>query len=191
LRVGTRPERLPLSFGQQRLWFLHQLEGPGAVYNVPLALRLSGELDREALRLALGDVVARHESLRTVFAEDAQGAYQVVLDAGVEVPWSVSRTTTEQLSERLEEAARYAFDLTTDIPVRATLFQLGPDEHALLLLMHHIATDAWSLRPFVNDLVTAYGARVNGTDPRWPVLPVQYADFAVWQRELLGSEEDP
>ncbi|WP_327341296.1 non-ribosomal peptide synthetase [Streptomyces europaeiscabiei] len=191
VRALVRPERLPLSFGQQRLWFLHQLEGAGAAYNVPLALRLNGVLDRDALRLALGDVVARHESLRTVFAEDAEGPYQRVLDAGVEVPWSVSSCAREELSERLEAAARYAFDLTVDVPARATLFELGPDEHALLLLVHHIATDAWSLRPFVNDLVAAYGARVAGGDPRWPVLPVQYADFAVWQRELLGSEDDP
>ncbi|WP_448334068.1 amino acid adenylation domain-containing protein, partial [Streptomyces sp. DSM 41534] len=191
VRVEVRPERLPLSFGQQRLWFLHQLGGIGAAYNIPLALRLRGELDREALRLALGDVVARHESLRTVIAEDAEGAYQVVLDAGVEVAWSVLQVTETQLSERLEEAARYAFDLTTEIPVRAALFELGPDDHALLLLMHHIATDGQSVGPLRRDLVTAYGARVNGTDPRWPVLPVQYADFAVWQRELLGSEEDP
>ncbi|WPO69658.1 non-ribosomal peptide synthetase [Streptomyces sp. KN37] len=191
LRAGGRPGRLPLSFGQQRLWFLHQLEGPGAAYNVPLALRLSGRLDRGALRLALGDVVARHESLRTIFAEDTEGPYQVVLDAGVAVPWSVSSCGREELSERLEEAARYAFDLTVDVPVRATLFELGPDEHALLLLVHHIATDAWSLRPFVSDLVAAYGARASGQSPRWPVLPVQYADFAVWQREMLGSEDDP
>ncbi|WP_308457573.1 condensation domain-containing protein, partial [Streptomyces sp. B226SN101] len=158
---------------------------------MPLALRLGGRLDREALRLALGDVVARHESLRTVFAEDAQGPYQRVLDVGVAVPWSVSSCGQEELSERLEEAARYAFDLTVDVPIRATLFELGPDEHALLLLVHHIATDAWSLRPFVGDLVAAYGARAEGAAPGWPVLPVQYADFAVWQRELLGSEDDP
>ncbi|MFF8646099.1 amino acid adenylation domain-containing protein, partial [Streptomyces sp. NPDC015345] len=191
VRAQVRPERLPLSFGQERLWFLHQLEGPGAAYNVPLALRLSGRLDREALRLALGDVVARHESLRTVFAEDAEGPYQRVLDAGVAVPWSVSPCGREELSERLEEAARYGFDLTVDVPVRATLFELGPDEHALLLLVHHIAGDGQSVGPLRRDLVAAYEARVASREPRWPVLPVQYADFAVWQRELLGSEDDP
>ncbi|WP_347231897.1 condensation domain-containing protein, partial [Streptomyces malaysiensis] len=169
LRVGTRPERLPLSFGQQRLWFLHQLEGPSAAYNVPLAVRLSGELDREALRLALDDVVARHESLRTVFAEDAQGAYQVVLDEGVQVPWAVAQVPEEQLPKRLESAVQYAFDLSAEIPIRAALFELGLDEHALLLVVHHIATDGWSLRPLVRDLTAAYGARVNGTAPRWSV----------------------
>ncbi|WP_327341298.1 non-ribosomal peptide synthetase [Streptomyces europaeiscabiei] len=191
VRALVRPERLPLSFGQQRLWFLHQLEGAGAAYNVPLALRLNGVLDRDALRLALGDVVARHESLRTVFAEDAEGPYQRVLDAGVEVPWSVSSCAREELSERLEAAAGYAFDLTVDVPVRATLFELGPDEHALLLLVHHIAGDGQSVGPLRRDLVAAYEAQVAHSEPQWPVLPVQYADFAVWQRELLGSEDDP
>ncbi|WP_274709410.1 condensation domain-containing protein [Streptomyces tubbatahanensis] len=95
------------------MWFLHQLEGPSPTYNVPMALRLSGSLDREALRAALGDVVARHESLRTVFAEDAAGACQVVLDADdVRVPWGVDRVGEEELPERLAETARYAFDLT-------------------------------------------------------------------------------
>ncbi len=191
VRAQVRPERLPLSFGQERLWFLHQLEGPGAAYNVPSAVRLSGELDREALRLALGDVVGRHESLRTVFAEDARGAYQVVRDAGVEVPWTVAQVTEGELPERLATAARHAFDLSTEIPVSAALFELGPEDHVLLLLVHHIATDGWSLRPLVRDLTSAYEARVAGREPRWPDLPVQYADFAVWQRQLLGSEDDP
>ncbi|UNS95047.1 amino acid adenylation domain-containing protein [Streptomyces tubbatahanensis] len=190
--AGVRPARLPLSFGQERLWFLHQLEGPSPTYNVPMALRLSGSLDREALRAALGDVVARHESLRTVFAEDTEGGYQVVLDADAEVSWALEQVKgDEELSGRLEQAARYAFDLATDVPVRATLFELGPDEHVLLLLVHHIATDAWSLRPFVSDLVSAYRARCAGEVPQWSALPVQYADYALWQRELLGAEDDP
>ncbi|WP_146067095.1 non-ribosomal peptide synthetase, partial [Streptomyces sp. B188M101] len=191
VRARVRPGRLPLSFGQERLWFLHQLEGPGAAYNVPSAVRLAGELDQEALRLALGDVVARHESLRTVFAEDAQGAYQVVLDAGVEVPWTVAQVTEGELPERLATAALHVFDLSAEIPVSAALFEIAPDDHVLLLLVHHIATDGWSLRPMVRDLTSAYEARVAGRGPQWPALPVQYADFAVWQRELLGSEDDP
>ncbi|MET9551181.1 amino acid adenylation domain-containing protein [Streptomyces sp. NPDC006627] len=192
LRAGGRPGRLPLSFGQQRLWFLHQLEGPGAAYNVPLALRLSGRLDEEALRLALGDVVARHESLRTVFAEDAQGPYQVVRDVGDSEPEVVSvRVSAEELATELAAAARHPFDLTRFPPLRAMLFELDADEHVLLLLVHHIASDGWSVRPLVRDVSAAYGARVSGQSPRWPVLPVQYADFAVWQREMLGSEDDP
>ncbi|WP_256995259.1 MULTISPECIES: non-ribosomal peptide synthetase [unclassified Streptomyces] len=192
LRAGGRPGRLPLSFGQQRLWFLHQLEGPGAAYNVPLALRLGGRLDREALRLALGDVVARHESLRTVFAEDTQGPYQVVREAADSEPEVVSiRVSAEELATELAAAVRHPFDLTRSLPLRAMLFELDADEHVLLLLVHHIASDGWSVRPLVRDVSAAYAARVSGQSPQWPVLPVQYADFAVWQRELLGSEDDP
>ncbi|WP_258043345.1 condensation domain-containing protein, partial [Streptomyces sp. B226SN101] len=181
-----------MSFGQQRLWFLHQLEGPGAAYNVPLALRLSGVLDREALRLALGDVVARHESLRTVFAEDTQGAYQVIrAEADCEPEFAVVRCSESELAAKLAAAARHAFDLERELPLRAVLFELGAEEHVLLVLVHHIASDGWSVRPLVRDLSAAYGARVNEVLPEWPTLPVQYADFAVWQQDLLGSEDDP
>ncbi|MFD7507718.1 condensation domain-containing protein, partial [Streptomyces sp. NPDC059850] len=181
LRAGRRPERVGLSFGQQRLWFLHRLEGPSATYNIPLALRLSGQLDQPALRAALADVVARHESLRTVFAEDAEGAYQVVLD-DVEVPWEVATVAEDEVPARLAAAARHAFDLATEIPVRATLLETAPDQHTLLLLVHHIASDGSSTRPLMRDLAAAYEARVAGEVPRWSPLPVQYADYALWQR---------
>ncbi|MFF2012516.1 amino acid adenylation domain-containing protein [Streptomyces sp. NPDC058195] len=190
LRAGGRPERLPLSFGQQRLWFLDRLDGPNPTYNIPLALRLTGKLDREALRAALGDVVERHESLRTVFAEDAEGAYQVVLQ-NADVPWQMESVTEDELSSRLAEAARHGFDLTTEIPVRAALFETAPDQHVIHIAFHHIAVDAWSMRPFIGDLAAAYQSRAAGEGPRWAALPVQYADYALWQRELLGSEDDP
>ncbi|MCX4692919.1 non-ribosomal peptide synthase/polyketide synthase [Streptomyces sp. NBC_01408] len=188
--AGVRPERLPLSFGQQRLWFLHGLEGPSATYNVPMAVRLSGVLDREALRAALGDVVGRHESLRTVFAEDSAGAFQVVLGAGVEVPWDEESVTAAALVGRLVEVSGRAVDLARELPLRATLFELGEREHVLALVCHHIATDGWSLRPLVRDLTAAYEARVQGRVPQWAGLPVQYADYALWQRDFLGSETD-
>ncbi|MFD7507646.1 amino acid adenylation domain-containing protein, partial [Streptomyces sp. NPDC059850] len=181
LRAGARPERVGLSFGQQRLWFLHRLEGPSATYNVPLALRLSGNLDQPALRAALADVVARHESLRTVFAEDVEGAYQVVLD-DVEVLWEMATVTEDEVPARLAAAARHAFDLSTDIPVRATLLETAPDQHVVQFCIHHIAADAWSVRPLIEDLAAAYEARVAGEVPRWSPLPVQYADYALWQR---------
>ncbi|MFF2014310.1 amino acid adenylation domain-containing protein, partial [Streptomyces sp. NPDC058195] len=190
LRAGGRPERLPLSFGQQRLWFLDRLDGPNPTYNIPLALRLTGALDHEALRAALGDVVERHESLRTVFAEDAEGAYQVVRE-DVRVPWHIESVTESELSGRLAEAARHGFDLTTEIPVRAALFETAPDQHTLLLLIHHIAGDGESIHPLRGDFVRAYAARTAGEAPQWAALPVQYADYALWQRELLGSEDDP
>ncbi|WP_274709412.1 condensation domain-containing protein [Streptomyces tubbatahanensis] len=156
--AGVRPARLPLSFGQERLWFLHQLEGPSATYNVPMALRLSGSLDREALRAALGDVVARHESLRTVFAEDVEGGYQVVLGPKVEVPWAEASLEEADLSERLAERSAARVRPHGRYPGRATLFELGPDEHVLLLTCHHIATDGWSLKPLIRDLTAAYEA---------------------------------
>ena len=155
---------------------------------------MSGELDEQALRAALGDVVGRHESLRTVFGEDAEGAFQQVLDAdadAAQVPWLVETVTEEELPGRLAAAARYGFDLATEIPVRAALFRSGPGEHTLLLLVHHIATDGSSTRPLMRDLADAYRTRASGEVPRWSELPVQYADYAIWQRELLGSEEDP
>ncbi|MFD7306500.1 condensation domain-containing protein, partial [Streptomyces pharetrae] len=190
-----RPERVPLSYAQQRLWFLNQFEGPSATYNIPIALRLSGSLDREALRLALGDVVARHESLRTVFAEDAEGTYQVVRAVDEARPGlAVVAVTRDEVEERLHEAARRGFDLSAEsgeLPLRATLFALGDDEHVLLLLLHHIVSDAWSRAPLARDLTAAYAARVAGGAPVWEPLGVQYADYSLWQREVLGSEDDP
>ncbi|MFC7988723.1 non-ribosomal peptide synthase/polyketide synthase [Streptomyces pilosus] len=190
-----RPDRVPLSYAQQRLWFLNQFEGPSATYNIPVALRLSGPLDREALRLALADVVARHESLRTVFAEDGEGARQIVRPVDEARPeLAVVAVTRDEVEERLHEAARRGFDLSAEsgeLPLRATLFALGDDEHVLLLLLHHIVSDAWSRTPLARDLTAAYAARVAGGAPVWEPLPVQYADYSLWQREVLGSEDDP
>ncbi|MET9551196.1 condensation domain-containing protein, partial [Streptomyces sp. NPDC006627] len=153
---------------------------------------LSGRLDEEALRLALGDVVARHESLRTVFAEDPQGPYQVIRAvADCESELAVVRCSEGELAAELAAASRHAFDLGRELPLRAVLFELDAEKHVLLVLVHHIASDGWSVRPLVRDLSIAYGARVNDVLPEWPMLPVQYADFAVWQRDLLGSEDDP
>ncbi|WP_189598934.1 condensation domain-containing protein, partial [Streptomyces pilosus] len=191
--VAERPERLPLSLAQQRLWFLHQFEGPSATYNVPVALRLSGALDIDALRRALVDVVARHESLRTVFAEDAEGAYQVVFDAAraTEAELQVVTVGTDDLDEELQRATRTPFDLTRDLPLRAWLFELGDGEHVLLAVVHHIAGDAWSMGPLARDLSAAYAARIAGRALVTEPLPVQYADYSLWQHDLLGSDDDP
>ncbi|MGW2387846.1 amino acid adenylation domain-containing protein, partial [Streptomyces sp. NPDC001658] len=193
--VDPRPARVPLSYAQQRLWFLNRFEGPSATYNIPVALRLTGALDREALRRALSDLVARHESLRTVFAEDAEGAYQVVRDAAEARPeLTVVEAGPREIEERLREAARRGFDLSAEsgeLPLRATLFEVGEDEHVLLLLLHHIVSDAWSRAPLARDLATAYAARVTGAAPEWAPLPVQYADCSLWQRDVLGAEDDP
>ncbi|MFF9691475.1 amino acid adenylation domain-containing protein, partial [Streptomyces sp. NPDC014623] len=189
--ADPRPERLPLSYAQRRLWFVRQLEGPSATYNVPLALRLAGPLDVAALRAALGDVVARHESLRTVFAEDEHGPHQVVLPADGPAPLTGPvRTDEDELPRLLREAADHAFRLDAEPPLRAYLFATAPDEHTLLLVMHHIATDAWSQRPLIADLAAAYAARHAGRAPALPPLPVSYADYALWQQVRLGDERE-
>ncbi|MEU8925309.1 amino acid adenylation domain-containing protein [Kitasatospora sp. NPDC048545] len=190
--ADPRPGRMPLSYAQQRLWFLHRIEGANPTYNIPAALRLDGAVDTGALRAALADVAERHEVLRTVFAEDEQGPHQVVLDGAAARPGLHTVAVTEEdLEARLAEAARHRFDLGAEPSWRVTLFGLGPDRHVLLVLVHHIAGDGWSMPLLVRDLTEAYTARRAGTAPAWAPLPVQYADYTLWQRALLGTEEDP
>ncbi|MEU9117943.1 amino acid adenylation domain-containing protein, partial [Streptomyces sp. NPDC048483] len=192
LTAYERPEAVPLSYAQRRLWFLHRMEGASATYNIPLALRMSGRLDRTALEAALADVMARHESLRTVFP-DAQGVpCQQVLDPRqVRLRLPVTETCEAELPGRLAEAARYAFDLAAEPPVHAELFATGPDEQVLLVVVHHIVGDGWSMGALARDVTTAYTARCGGAEPAWAPLPVQYADYTLWQRDLLGDESDP
>ncbi|MFF4036986.1 amino acid adenylation domain-containing protein [Streptomyces sp. NPDC001816] len=192
LVAGVRPKALPLSFAQQRLWIIGQLAGPSAAYNLPLVLRLSGTLDRQALAAALADVVGRHESLRTVFPViDGEPVQQILPADAVTLPLAWTDTDDEQVTDLAVQAAGHVFDLATEIPLRAHGFTTGPDEHVLVLLVHHIACDGWSVGPLGKDLATAYAARIAGTAPAWTELPVQYADYALWQRDLLGSENDP
>ncbi|MFJ6811325.1 amino acid adenylation domain-containing protein, partial [Streptomyces anulatus] len=192
LEPQPRPELLPLSFAQQRLWFLHKLEGPSATYNSPLAVRLSGALDVAAMRSALGDVVARHEALRTVFAERRGVPYQQILSAdGIDIDLPVREVSEDDLAQVLRDASRHEFDLSREVPLRAWLFATGPDEWVLLLVVHHVAADGWSMRPLAADLTTAYEERAIGRAPSWAPLPVQYADYALWQRGMLGDDADP
>ncbi len=187
-----RPERLPLSFAQQRLWFLEQLRGPGTAYNLPLAWRLKGQLDPSALTAALNDVVARHESLRTVFTvADGQPCQCVIPAAEAAVPVAITTARSGELAGLVDAAARYEFDLAAELPVRAWLFTLAEQEHVLVLLCHHITSDGWSMQILMAELAAAYAARRAGRAPGWADLPVQYADYALWQRELLGSDQDP
>jgi amino acid adenylation domain-containing protein/non-ribosomal peptide synthase protein (TIGR01720 family) len=188
----ARPAQIPLSFAQRRLWFLDRLEGPNSTYNIPVAVRLSGPLDCAALEGALADVVGRHESLRTVFVESQGVAYQQILEAGIARPELAIRSIDEAaLAEALRLAARQSFELGTEIPLRAWLFVLGQTEHVLLLVLHHIAADGWSLGPLARDLSRAYGARCQNKAPELKPLGVQYADYTLWQRQLLGAETDP
>ncbi|MDQ0039107.1 amino acid adenylation domain-containing protein, partial [Variovorax boronicumulans] len=192
LRAMPRPAQVPLSFAQQRLWFLHRLDGPSATYNIPLTLRLAGPLDGDALAQALCDIAARHESLRTIFPDTDDVAQQVILPPEAARPvLQVLDVSEATLAEQLSVAASHGFELAHELPLRAWLFRLDPQQHVLLLLCHHIASDGWSLAPLARDLSTAYAARCLGKAPAWAALPVQYADYALWQRELLGDESDP
>ncbi|MEU6467642.1 amino acid adenylation domain-containing protein [Streptomyces sp. NPDC046976] len=185
-----RPTRPPLSASQHRLWFLAQMEGPS--YNSPSALRLSGRVNLRALRAALSDVVDRHEALRTVFPEQDGEPFQQVLPAAEAVPeLEVTAADEQGLARALEVAAGHHFDLATDLLVRAWLFTLAEDESVLLLLKHHMVSDGWSNGLLMRDLSTAYAARCQDQVPVWEQLPVHYADYALWQRELLGAEDDP
>nr|MDT0523675.1 condensation domain-containing protein [Streptomyces sp. DSM 41633] len=158
-------------------------------------MRLRGRLDADALGVALADVVARQESLRTIFGSVDGVPHQLVVDVdqadlGWRVVdaggWSVSR-----LDEAISETARHSFDLSREIPIKATLFRVDTDEHVLAAVVHHIAADGWSVTPLVADLGAAYAGRSAGQAPEWEPLPVQYADYTLWQQDWLGSESDP
>ena len=176
-----------LSYGQRRLWFVNQIEGRTATYNVPLVLRLRG-VDRSALASALTDLAERHQVLRTVFpAVDGEPALRVL------PPLDVLRVVEVEPGGGDEAVAAIAgegFDLSAESPLRARLVVDGHAE-VLVLVVHHIAADGWSMGPLSRDLATAYAARRAGGSPRWTSLPVQYVDFATWQRELLGTDDDP
>ncbi|MEU9136994.1 amino acid adenylation domain-containing protein [Streptomyces sp. NPDC048404] len=184
---------IPLSFAQRRLWFVDRFEGPSPTYNGAFALRLTGALDVGALQAALGDVVDRHEVLRTVIVEDGDGVpHQQVLASG-DTPFAlpVLDVTEQDRAAAVEEAATATFDLAADTPIRARLLRRAPDEHTLVIVAHHIAVDGESFGPLFRDLTTAYALRAEGRAPEWEPLAVQYADYTLWQRDVLGDESDP
>lgn len=192
LLARARPERLPLSSAQRRLWVLYQVEGPSDTYNIPSAWRLSGALDLAALRAAVSDVVERHETLRTIFPEENGTAYQVILDPErARIPVEVVQAREDALPGLLADAAAHGFALDREPPLRIAVFALSEDEHVMLVLLHHIAGDEWSDLPLQRDLAVAYAARSAGHAPRWTPLPVSYADYTLWHREVLGDEADP
>ncbi|OBQ53890.1 non-ribosomal peptide synthetase [Streptomyces sp. H-KF8] len=187
-------ERVPLSYAQRRLWFLNRLEGPSATYNVPVVLRLDGVPDPVVLAAALRDVVERHESLRTVLPAGPDGEpHQQVRAAGQPVDFAavVCAGGTADRDARVEEFTAEPFDISRELPLRVRLFT-APDTACpvLVLLLHHVATDGWSLRPLLRDLSEAYAARAAGHAPTREPLPVQYADYTLWQHDMLGDPHD-
>jgi hypothetical protein len=188
-RTGSGPA--PLSFSQQRIWFLEQWDPGAPTHHGARAVRLVGDLDRHALERALAAIVERHESLRTVFFLEGREPRQRALEEWT-LPLSVVDLRTVPVEDResrletlLREESRRPFDLRSDVMLRPTLITLGADEHVLLLVLHHIASDAASDRVLNRELAELYGAFVDGREPELPELPIQYADYAVWQRERL------
>ncbi|MCP4659365.1 MAG: hypothetical protein GY856_28475, partial [bacterium] len=192
-RVARR-DHLPLSFAQQRLWFLDQLESGSAVYNIPTSLALTGRLHRRALSRALSEIVRRHEVLRTRFAMVDGEPYQVI-EPECELPLPIVDLGAlgepeggDEFHRLVSAAARRPFDLARGPVLRAALLRRSSDEHALLLEVHHVAFDGWSAGIFLNELAVLYRAFSEGQSSPLPELPVQYADFAVWQRQWLRGE---
>ncbi|WP_229579421.1 non-ribosomal peptide synthetase [Rhodococcus rhodochrous] len=187
-----RPGGVPLSLAQQRMWFLNRFDPESAAYNLPMALRLSGTLDIAALQAAIRDVLERHEVLRTAYPEAEDGAVQIVLPTATVVPdLDPVVTTWDRVPDLVRELAYTSFDVTSEAPVRVRLLSVADDELILAFVVHHISADGSSMGPLTRDLVTAYAARSTGRAPDWAPLPVQYADYAIWQRRYLGDESDP
>ncbi len=190
-----RPERVPVSFAQRRMWILDQLGVDGGAYNVPISWRVPASVDVAALAAAVQDVVLRHEALRTVFHSAHGEPYQVVVpENAVDVQVHRHAVSADDVTEEVAHASRYSFDLEREIPVRVSVFEFdnaGEPHTVVLLLIHHIATDEWSTRALLGDLMSAYALRQLGQSPDWAPLPIQYADYTLWQREILGDREDP
>jgi amino acid adenylation domain-containing protein len=195
LRASRRAGPAPLSFAQERLWFLHQMEPESPFYNIPFAVRLAGELSVDALRGALAELVRRHEALRTTFRADASGSWQVVHPAPPSFPLPVAdlrafpaEWAPGETLRLMADEAEHPFDLRRDLMLRALLIRVTMREHVLVLNLHHVAGDGWSIGVLFRELAALYGAGLDGGVPPLADPPVQYADFAAWQREWLRDE---
>ncbi|HEX8244764.1 MAG TPA: amino acid adenylation domain-containing protein, partial [Longimicrobium sp.] len=193
IEPAAREGSVPLSFAQTRLWFLEQLGDVGSAYHIPTSMRLRGELDRDALASALDAIVARHEALRTTFAEVDGAPEQRIARANVgfhlvEHDLAGRADAEAELGRLMSGEARAPFDLERGPLIRGRLIQLAADDHVLLITMHHIVSDGWSMGVLTNELSALYAARREGTEAALPALPVQYADFAVWQRRWVEGD---
>ena len=194
LVAAVRPEYIPLSLAQARMWFLNRLEPASVANNIPIVLRLTGEIDLPALANAFDDVVGRHEVLRTVYPErDGTGTQIILPSDDPRIPRLQQRevASPDEVVPVVTEFLTRGFDVTTAIPVRAGIVRVAPQEHLLLVVMHHIAADGFSMLPLTRDVLVAYQARRTGGEPNWQPLEIQYANYTLWQRELLGDEADP
>ncbi|MGI8634057.1 MAG: condensation domain-containing protein, partial [Segetibacter sp.] len=187
----ARPERIPLSYSQERLWFIDKLEG-STQYHIPLVLRLKGQLNKEALNKALQHIVNRHEVLRTVFRESEGLAYQSVTDKDnwnlLTIDGSGYKDNLQSLQQYVQHLISQPFDFTKDYMLRAALITLTATEHVLVVTMHHIASDAWSMPIFVKEVVKLYKAYEENEAIQLAPLPIQYADYAIWQRTYLDGD---
>ncbi|NKX87985.1 non-ribosomal peptide synthase/polyketide synthase [Nocardia coubleae] len=190
LVAGERPQRIPLSYAQQRMWFLNQFDAESVADNIAAAIRLTGDLDHAALAAAVDAVIARHEALRTRYPAVDGIPFQQVLDR-FSVALEPEDIDPATLDDRVRALAAVPFAVDQEPPVRLRLLRTAADEHVLVLVVHHIAADGWSVAPLTHDVMLAYAAHRAGTAPEWTALPVQYADFALWQRDALGAEDDP
>ena len=190
----SRDGALPLSFSQERLWFLDRLEALGSAYNVPVAVRLSGDLDVDALALSFSELVRRHEVLRTTFSEVEGRAVQVIGEASgvsltpVDLSGLPAADREDEVERLVEEESGLPFDLAVGPLLRVGLLRLGDAEHVLLVTLHHIVTDGWSMGVLVGEVASLYEAYSKGEPSPLPELPIQYADYTVWQRDWLQGE---
>src|SRR5262249_4989737 len=191
---AERDDRVPLSYAQQRLWFLAQLVGGSEAYRSPFAVRLHGDLDRAALGKALDRIVERHEALRTIFVSvDGEPVQRIIgVEGGrfdlVEHDLREGSDRKKELGRLMEEESRASFDLEIGPLVRGRLIRESERQHGLLVTMHDIVTDGWSMGVLMEELSVLYGAFVSGETDPLPELPVQYADYAVWQRRWMEGE---
>ncbi|HBN9488599.1 TPA: pyoverdine non-ribosomal peptide synthetase PvdD, partial [Pseudomonas aeruginosa] len=186
--LADRQQPLALSFAQERQWFLWQLEPESAAYHIPSALRLRGRLDVDALQRSFDSLVARHETLRTRFRLEGGRSYQQVQPA-VSVSIEREQFGEEGLIERIQAIVVQPFDLERGPLLRVNLLQLAEDDHVLVLVQHHIVSDGWSMQVMVEELVQLYAAYSQGLDVVLPALPIQYADYALWQRSWMEAGE--
>ena len=194
IKPTVRDSEPPLSFAQQRLWFLDQLETDSPFYNIPIAVRLTGKLDLAALESAFNEIAGRHETLRTTFqTRDGRPSQVIAPSLTISLPViDITRLSSAEQESRIKELtlaeARAPFDLAQGPLLRTTLLRLSEVEHVILVTMHHIISDGWSMRVFVRDMIALYESFVAGQPAVLPELPVQYADFALWQRKWLRGE---